>query len=105
MQIKEEEIHLLDYWRILQKRRRVALSFFAVVVGIVVVYSFAATPIYKGTAQVLIDFEKNPTMTFAEGGGAFIQMRDASEYYRTQVEILNSRAFGDRVVRKLQLDQ
>jgi succinoglycan biosynthesis transport protein ExoP len=105
MQNQEEEIHLLDYWRILQKRRRVALSFFAVVVGIVAVYSFAATPIYKGTAQVLIDLEKNPTMTFSEGGGAFIQMRDASEYYRTQTEILGSRAFGDRVVRKLQLEK
>jgi len=101
---QEQEIHLLDYWKVLLKRRRIALSFFAVVVGIVVVYSFAATPIYKGTAQVLIDLEKNPTMNFTEGGGAFIQMRDASEYYRTQVEILNSRAFGDRVVRKLQLD-
>jgi capsular exopolysaccharide synthesis family protein len=104
MQNQEKEIHLLDYWRILQKRRRVALSFFAIVVGIVVVYSFVATPIYKGTAQVLIDLEKNPTMTFSEGGGAFIQMRDASEYYRTQTEILSSRAFGDRVVRKLQLE-
>jgi capsular exopolysaccharide synthesis family protein len=104
MQNQEVEIHLLEYWKVLLKRRRIALSFFAIVVGIVVVHSFAATPIYKGTAQVLIDLEKNPTMTFTEGGGAFIQMRDASEYYRTQMEILNSRAFGDRVVRKLQLE-
>ena len=69
------------------------------------VYSFAATPIYQGTAQVLIDLEKNPTMTFTEGSAAFIQMKDSAEYYRTQTEILQSRAFGDRVVRKLQLDQ
>lgn len=105
MQPQEKEIHLLDYWKVLHKRRRVALSFFAVVVGIVVVYSFAATPIYKGTAQVLIDLEKNPTMTFAEGAGAFIQMKDSAEYYKTQTEILASRAFGDRVVRRLQLDK
>jgi capsular exopolysaccharide synthesis family protein len=105
MQNQEEEIHLLDYWKVLLKRRRVALSFFAVVVAIVMVYSFAATPIYKGTAQVLIDLEKNPTMTFAEGSGAFIQMKDSAEYYKTQTEILASRAFGDRVVRKLQLDK
>jgi capsular exopolysaccharide synthesis family protein len=105
MQPQEEEIHLLDYWKVLLKRRRVALSFFAIVVGIVMVYSFAATPIYKGTAQVLIDLEKNPTMTFAEGSGAFIQMKDSAEYYKTQTEILASRAFGDRVVRKLQLDK
>lgn len=105
MQNQEEEIHLLDYWKVLLKRRRIALSFFAIVVGIVVVYSFAATPIYKGTAQVLIDLEKNPTMTFAEGSGAFIQMKDSAEYYKTQTEILASRTFGDRVVRRLQLDK
>ena len=104
MQNQEEEIHLLDYWKVLVKRRRIALSFFAIVVGIVVIYSFAATPVYKGTAQVLIDLEKNPTMTFAEGSGAFIQMKDSAEYYRTQTEILNSRSFADRVVRKLQLE-
>jgi succinoglycan biosynthesis transport protein ExoP len=106
MQTRDEEIHLLDYWRVLLKRRRIALTFFAVVVGIVVVYSFAATPVYRGTAQILVDLEKNPVMTFADNGnGAYIQMRDSSEYYRTQIEILSSRAFGDRVVRKLQLDQ
>ena len=104
MQTRDEEIHLLDYWRVLQKRRHVALAFFAVVVGVVLVYSFAATPIYQGTAQILFELEKNPTMTFAEGG-AVVQMRDSAEYYRTQTEILKSRSFGDRIVRKLQLDQ
>jgi len=105
MQNREDEIHLLDYWHILQKRRQVAITFFALVVGVVLVYSFAATPVYRGTAQVLIELEKNPVMTFSEGGGAVVQMRDSAEYYRTQVEILKSRAFGDRVVRKLQLDR
>jgi len=102
---RDEEIHLLDYWRVLMKRRQVAATFFAVVVGIVAVYSLTATPVYRGTAQILVDLEKNPVMTFAEGGAAYIQMKDASEYYRTQMEILGSRSFGDRVVRKLQLDK
>lgn len=105
MQLRNEEIHLLDYWKILVKRRRVALAFLAIVVGVVTVYSVAATPIYKGTVQILIDLQNNPTMTFTEGGAAFLQMKDSSEYFRTQTEILSSRAFGDRVVRKLQLDK
>jgi len=105
MQTRDDEIHLLDYWRILLKRRQIAVVFFMAVVGIVVVYSFLATPIYRGTAHVLIDLEKNPVMTFGEGGGAYIQMKDASEYYHTQMEILSSRSFGDRVVKKYQLDK
>lgn len=105
MKNREEDIHLLDYWRVLQKRRHIAAAFLAIVVAVVVIYSFAATPVYQGSARILLDLEKNPTMTFAEGGQAFISMRDAAEYYRTQTEILHSRAFGDRVVRKLQLDK
>lgn len=94
MQNHVEEIHLLAYWRVLVKRRNMALGFFALVVGIVAVYSFAATPIYQGTAQILIDLEKNPTMTFTEGSGALLQMKDSSEYYRTQMEILEPRLRG-----------
>jgi succinoglycan biosynthesis transport protein ExoP len=105
MQNRKDEIHLLEYWKVLQKRRRIAVTVCALIVGIVMVYTFAATPVYRGTAQVLIELEKNPIMTFSEGGAAVVQMRDSAEYYRTQVEILKSRAFADRVVRKLQLDQ
>lgn len=105
MQTQNEDIHLLDYWRILSKQKHIVITFFAIVVGIVTVYSFTAIPIYEGTAQILVDMEKNTTMTFAEGGGAHLQMEDSAEYYQTQKEILKSRAFADRVVRKLQLDK
>ncbi len=102
---ENEEIHLLDYWRVLQKRRHIAVIFFAVVVGLVAIYSLVATTVYQGTVQVLFDLEKNQTLNFAEGGAAVIQMKDASEYFNTQKEIVHSRAFADRVVRKLQLDK
>lgn len=103
--MQEEEIHLRDYWRILSKRRSVALTFFFTVVGVVMVYVFAATPIYKGTNQVLVDLERNQTLNFTESGAAIIQMKDPAEYFNTQKEIIASRAFADRVVRKLQLDK
>lgn len=105
MQTHSEDIHLLDYWRILSKRRYVAMTFFAAAVGIAGIYSFVTTPVYEGTAKLLVDLEKNTTMSFAEGGAAYLQMKDSDEYYRTQTEILKSRAFADRVVRKLQLDK
>ncbi len=101
----DEEIHLRDYWRVLQKRRHIAITFFAVVVGIVTIYSLVATKVYEGDVEVLFDLEKNQTLNFAEGGAAVIQMKDSSEYFNTQKEIIHSRAFADRVVRKLQLDK
>ena len=105
MNVQENEIHLRDYWRVLSKRRSVVLTFFFTVVGVVLVYSFAATPIYKGTTQVLVELERNQTLNFAEGGAAVIQMKDTAEYFNTQKTIIASRTFADRVVRKLQLDK
>ena len=103
MKSQEQELHLLDYWRIISKRRSIVLTVFFAVVGIVAVYTYTETPIYMGTTKLLFNLE-GQTLNFMEGG-AFIQQRDPVEYINTQKEILQSRTFGDRVVRKLQLDK
>lgn len=105
MKIGTDEIHLLDYWRILLKRSHIAITVLLVVVGLTAVYSFLLTPVYQGSTQILVDLERNATMNFAEGGAALIQMKDTTDYFKTQKEILASRAFADRVVRKAQLDK
>ncbi len=105
MQTRVEEIHLLDYWKIIMNRRHIAVSFFAVIVGIVTVYSFVATPLYQSTVKLLVNQENNTTLSFAEGGSPQIQIKDPTEYYNTQKKILFSRAFMDRVVRKYSLAQ
>ena len=99
----DQDIDLRDYWRALLKRRHVAMTFFIAVVGIVTVHSFIATPVYQATAQILLESDKNPTMTFAEG--AAVITNDPAELINTQMEILNSRALADRVMRKMQLDK
>jgi capsular exopolysaccharide synthesis family protein len=103
MQGPSSEIHLLDYWRIVRRRKTVAIAFFCAVVGLVGAYAFMATPVYQGSAQLLVDSEKNQTLNFAEGGAVVV--RDTTEYFNTQKEILGSRLFADRLVRKLQLDK
>ena len=105
MKSQEEEIHLLDYWRIVSKRRLVVLTVFSVIFGIVAVKTYTDTPIYRGTVQLLFNLEKSQTLNFLEDAGALIQQTDTVEYINTQKEILKSRAFGDRVVRKMQLDK
>jgi capsular exopolysaccharide synthesis family protein len=99
-----DEIHLLDYLKVLTKRRWIALAFAAVVVGLAAVYAFTATPVFEGTAQLLVDTEKNQSLDFAQGE-AVIQKRDPAEYFNSQKGIMRSRLFIDRVARKLQLDK
>ena len=104
MQNRANEIHLLDYWRIINSKRHIVISFFTLIVGIVTVYSFAATPVYQSTAKLLVNMENNTTLTFTEGAPQ-IQIGDPVEYYNTQKKILFSRAFMDRVIRKYSLDK
>jgi capsular exopolysaccharide synthesis family protein len=105
MKKQEQDIHLLDYWRIIMVRRQIALSFFAVVVAVTAVYSFLATPHYQSTAKLLVNQEANTTMTFGESGSPQFQFRDPAEYAATLKKVLYSRAFADHVVRKYSLDK
>lgn len=65
MHISREEIHLRDYWEIISKQRNIVLAIFSAVVGLVTIYSFIATPIYEGTASLLVNVEQNPSMTLS----------------------------------------
>ncbi|MFH1075483.1 MAG: polysaccharide biosynthesis tyrosine autokinase [Pseudomonadota bacterium] len=105
MQSQVEEIHLSDYLKVLSKRRNVLIAFFSIVVGITIAYSFLATPVYQGVAQLYVELDKNSTINFLEGGVGVIQMKDSLEYYNTQKEIMAGRAFADKVVRRLQIDK
>src|SRR5262245_22115447 len=49
--------HLLDYVKVLYKRRWTAGSTFLAIVLAVSVYTFTATPIYEARVQILIEKE------------------------------------------------
>src|SRR6185503_6129058 len=57
--VSGNDIHLLDYVRVLYKRRWSALTAFLIVLLTVTVYTFTATPIYEARVQLLIEPE-NP---------------------------------------------
>jgi len=105
MHASEEVIHLRDYWNIFVKRRNVAILTFAVIFGVTALYTFMVSSVYEGSTQVLVDLENNPTMTFTDGGSPYLQLKSFNDYFNTQKQILTSRTFSDRVVRKLQLDK
>jgi succinoglycan biosynthesis transport protein ExoP len=89
------EIHLLDYVKVLYKRRWTALTAFLVVVLSVSLYTFTATPIYEARVQILIEKEATNVVTFKE---AYEQNRITDDYYQTQYKILQSRALARRTL-------
>ncbi len=96
----DTEIHLLDYVRVLYRRRWSASAAFVTVILAVCVYTFTATPVYEATVQILIEKENTNVVSFKE---AFEQNQVTDDYYQTQYKILQSRALARRTMNALKL--
>jgi capsular exopolysaccharide synthesis family protein len=95
-----EEPHLLDYVRVLYKRRWIAGTAFTVVFLLVTVYTFTATPIYEATTKLLIEAENPNVVSFKE---VIDEQAAKIDYYQTQYNILQSRSLARRTIDKLRL--
>ncbi len=98
----EEQIHLRDYLRVIQKHRWTVITVFAIIVITVVIHAFTATPIYESTTRLIIDKENPNVVSIQE-----VMAIDASgtDYYQTQYKIIESRTVAREVIRRLHLDK
>ena len=99
------EPHLLDYARVIVKRRHVALAAFSVVTLAAIVYSFTATPIYEGRVQLLIESDDPNVIDFQQvtGDGANASTLSRQDYYQTQYRLLESRSLAKKTIDGLNL--
>src|SRR6266850_498121 len=100
----EQPNSLLQYWRILRKRKWVVLASFAIVFTLSVIATMNATRLYQATAKVAI-FPENPNVL------GFKDMENSSPDYEyeatleTQVAILRSNALAIKVIEAMRLYQ
>ncbi len=93
------EIDLLAYWRILVKRRWLILGVLAALAALSLLVTLMATPMYRATAVMQIDAERQQIMQ----GGLEVASADP-QFLETQYELLQSRALAERVADDLDLD-
>jgi capsular exopolysaccharide synthesis family protein len=91
---------LLEYWRIVNKRKWVVLSTLAAVFALGALRTLMTTPLYTATARLQID--RNVTKVVEGGNIGPIEGSDP-EFQRTQYELIQSRALAERVVSALKL--
>jgi polysaccharide biosynthesis transport protein len=96
----DPDVHLLDYVKVLYKRRWTAATAFLLVFATVVVYTFTATAVFEARTQILIEKESSNVLSFKE---AVEQNQIADDYYQTQYKILQSRALARRTLDALKL--
>jgi capsular exopolysaccharide synthesis family protein len=94
---------LLEYWRVLLKRRWTVLSFLLLVVTTVMIGTLKQRPVYQAKAVLQIDNEDPSILTFQDFV-AEVNPGDES-YLQTAINVLRSRSLAHRVIDRLSLDQ
>ena len=92
--------HLVDYLRVLHKRRWTAATAFLLVLVSVTVYTFTVTPIYEARTRLLIEADNPNVVDFKE---VIDEQGAKADYYQTQYNILQSRALARKALEDLKL--
>jgi polysaccharide biosynthesis transport protein len=91
---------LLEYWRIVSKRKWQILSIIGSSLALGVLITLMQTPHFTSTVRLQID--RNVAKVVEGGSTAPVETADA-DFLKTQFELLQSRTMGERVVSTLKL--
>lgn len=100
MELNTQEVHLSQYWNVIYKRWKVAVSIVAVVMLGTFIVSYLSKPLYRSTIQIQIERENPNQLTVDDLFG--IAASD-QEFLQTQYVLLKSRGLADRVIRDTRL--
>lgn len=97
-----DEKHVMDYVRVVYRRRWIAIPVFLVIFVIGAVNATRQIPIYEGRAQMLIEKDTPNVATLDQ----MFQTQDGwmnDEFYQTQYRILQSRSLAKRTIEAMKL--
>lgn len=97
----EDEIHILEYWRIILARRWTIFAVLLTVVAATLVWTLKQTPVYRASATIQIDRENPNILAFKD----VYTVETDGDALRTQFEVLKSRTLARRVIQDLHLDK
>jgi len=101
----KKEIDVLEYVRVVLKRKWVLVTFAAVLIALAAVLSFTTTPLYRATATLLIDEPGASLLNIQDvlNAGAYYRTDYMGTYFNTQLRLLTSRSLAERVAKKINL--
>lgn len=97
-----EEAGLTEYFQVLSKRRSTIITFTILLVVLVGLVTLVSKPVYRATAQLLIERENPNVVSIQE-----VMTLDAADtaYYQTQYKILQSRSLAKAAIDALRLGE
>jgi capsular exopolysaccharide synthesis family protein len=92
---------LREYWRVVLKRRLTVITFAAIVLAVVGLYSFLVRPTYTAKGTLLIEREPN-ILSFEE----IFQIETFNDdYFQTQYKLLQSQTLAEDTIARLKLHE
>ena len=98
---QEKEIHLLDYWHVILKRRWVVYTSLAVVVSVTTLGSFLQRPVYTATTRLQIEQNTPKILPFQDVMSSVPDFRNA--FSQTQYGLIQSRRVAREAIDSLHL--
>lgn len=99
---QEKQAHLIDYWKVLVKRRWVILTALTVVVATVTLGSLMQVPIYTATTRLQIEQNAPNVQPFQEVLST-VPNNFRDDFYQTQYGLIQSRSVARDVIESLDL--
>jgi capsular exopolysaccharide synthesis family protein len=100
-----QQFFLLDYWRVLVKRRWVILGSLTFGLTAAVIVSLRTTPMYRAEGQITINRENPNPLGFKEDTSTGANDSNVNVDLATNVRILKSKSLAVQALRKLQSDE
>src|SRR5919108_1615052 len=99
--VVEDQVHpLRDYWLMAKRHCWLILSCALVSFIAAALYAFTRTPLYASETTLLIERKAPQILKLQDARGEAADYNDYNnEFYKTQYEILKSRALAERVIR------
>lgn len=101
---QSEEPHLLDYWKIVVKRRRFVVLVFLMVLAVGAYFNFTATPLYTASATIKIEPQGPRVATVGDIQPPNANAPGQYDYYNTQFALLESSPLAVKVITELGLE-
>ena len=92
-----DELELRDYLRVIRRRKWIIALTTLVVVGAAIAASLVQTPVYQGTAEVLLQAKATESLFDPNSG----QRNDPVRAVQTEIQVLKSRPVRDLVRKEL----
>ncbi len=101
---EDDSVNLLDYWRVVVKRRWTILTITVAVLAVAAIATWKATPIYRSTIKIQIDPEQTNVLPFKDTVEPTASYAQSQEYLQTQFKVLESKTLAARVIKALNLE-